>query len=145
MMKHALPLIAASVLAATPLAAGAAETLHLVERASNEHVIDTPPAGDSLGDQLVFVNPMFDAANQKEVGTGNGSCVRTMVGKTWYCNWMIHLAHGQLAVTGTYPDEGDAEFAVVGGTGRYSGARGVLKVHARDAEHTSYDFTVMLR
>jgi hypothetical protein len=68
-----------------------------------------------------------------------------MVGRTWHCNWMIHLAHGQLAVTGTYPDEGDCEFAVVGGTGRYAGARGVVKVHARDAGHTSYDFTVTLR
>jgi allene oxide cyclase len=143
-MKHALPLIATSVLVAASLPAGAAETLRLVERASNEHVIDVAPVGDSLGDQLVFVNPMFDAANQKEVGTSNGFCVRTVVGKTWHCNWMIHLARGQLAVSGTYPDEGDCEFAVVGGIGRYAGARGVIKVHARDAEHTSYDFTVTL-
>jgi hypothetical protein len=144
-MKHALALTSALVLAATSPAAGAAETLHLVERASNEHVIDAPPAGDSLGDQLVFVNPMFDETNQKEVGTSSGFCVRTVVGKTWHCNWMIHLAHGQLAVSGTYPDEGDCEFAVVGGTGRYAGARGVVKVHPRDSEHTSYDFMVKLR
>lgn len=144
-MKHALAPMAALVLAAAPLAAGAAETLHLIEHASNEHVVNAKPAVDALGDQLVFVNPMFDAANQKEVGTSNGSCTRTMVGKTWHCNWMIHLAHGQLAVSGTYPDEGDCDFAVVGGTGRYAGARGVVKVHARDAEHTSYDFTVTLR
>ena len=144
-MKDSLVPFAALALLLFPLAPDAAETTRLVERASNEHVIYVTPGVDSLGNQLVFFNPMFDAANLKEVGSSSGSCVRTTVGRTWHCNWMIQLAHGQFAVAGTYPDEGDCDFAIVGGTGRYAAARGVLKVHPRDAEHASYDFTIVLR
>jgi allene oxide cyclase len=31
--------------------------------------------------------------------------------------------------------------AVTGGTGQYLGARGAMKLHARDAKGTAYDFT----
>ena len=127
------------------LAAHAGETLHLVERATGEQVVDLGAKGDSPGDLLVFSNPLYDAANAKATGSSNGYCVRTVVGKTWQCSWTMQVEGGQLAVAGTDPDHGDADFAIVGGTGRYAGARGSLKVHARDAGNTAYDFTVSLR
>ena len=107
-------------------------------------MLDLGAHGDSLGDLLVFANPLYDAANAKALGTSNGSCVRTVVGKRWQCAWTMTLATGQLQIGGEYPDEGDADFAITGGTGRYAGARGTLHVHARDAGHTSYDFIVSL-
>jgi hypothetical protein len=38
-------------------------------------------------------------------------------------------------------DEGDSLFTVTGGTGKYAGAKGSMKLHSRDAKSTSYDFT----
>jgi hypothetical protein len=38
-------------------------------------------------------------------------------------------------------DAGDSSFAVTGGTGKYAGAKGTMKLHPRDAKSTSYDFT----
>ena len=35
--------------------------------------------------------------------------------------------------------------AVTGGTGKYRGARGEMKLHARDAKGSEYDFTFNLR
>ena len=134
-----LPLIAAA-----PATAFAARTLHWVERASNEHAVDIAPAGDSFGDLLVFANPLFDAANQKAAGESNGYCVRTEPGKSWQCSWTMRLENGQLAVSGTYADVGDSEFIISGGTGAYAGTRGSLKLHARDADHSAYDFIVTL-
>jgi len=140
---HVLALVA--LIGAAPATCLAARTLHWVERATNEHTVDIAPAGDSLGDLLAFVNPLYDAANDKQIGDSNGYCVRTEVGKSWQCAWTTHLEHGQLAVSGTFTDEGDSNFIIVGGSGAFAGARGSLKVHARDATHTSYDFTATLQ
>ena len=143
--RSALALITATLVgAAVPGSSFASTTLKWVERATNEHEVDIAPAGDSFGDLLVFVNPMFDAANAKQVGESNGSCVRTDPGKSWHCAWTMTLAKGQLEISGVYPDKGDMEFAITGGSGEYAGARGTLKVHARDASHSSYDFTATL-
>ncbi len=136
-------LLAVAACIAAPIAR-AAQPIRLVERATNEHVIDLGAQGDSLGDALVFANPLYDASNSKSLGTSNGSCARTVVGQRWQCAWTMTLAAGQLQVAGEYPDDGDADFAITGGTGKYAGARGTLRVHARDAGHTSYDFTVSL-
>jgi hypothetical protein len=135
-------ILMAGVLAAGP--ASAAERLRFVERASDEKVVPVSQAPDAIGDLLVFSNPLYDAADRAAVGTSRGSCVRVELGKWWQCQWTIALARGALEVAGAYPDSGDAEFAIVGGTARYAGARGTLKVHARDAEHSAYDFLVEL-
>ena len=58
---------------------------------------------------------------------------------------LMRLGADELVVAGEYPDEGDADFAITGGTGHRAGARGTLHVHARDAKHTSYDFIVTLQ
>ena len=46
---------------------------------------------------------------------------------------------------GPFLDAGDSVLAVTGGTGRYSGASGEMKLHARDAKGTEYDFIYSLR
>jgi hypothetical protein len=144
-MTKALPVVfilAGALLGTTAHAAG---QLRYVERAVNEKVVDLGAKGDSIGDLLVFLNPLYDADNRNAVGTSHGYCVRIDVGVSWECTWTMKLAAGTLAVHGTYPDEGDSDFAITGGTGRYAGARGALHVHARDTAHTSYDFTIDLR
>ncbi len=136
-------LVAAGLLA--PWTAWPAEQLRLVERASGEQVLHRGPAEDAVGDLIVFANPLYDAADRTPAGASRGYCVRVEVGRWWECRFTLALAAGTLLVAGSYPDEGDAEFGIEGGTGRYAGARGTLKVHARDAAHSSYDFAVALR
>ena len=102
---------------------------------------DLGAKGDSVGDLLVFANKVYDAANKTQLGTDNGYCVRTVVGKRWECFWTLTLKAGQITVEGPFMDSGDSLLAVTGGTGKYAGARGSMKLHPRDPTPTAYDFT----
>jgi hypothetical protein len=119
----------------------AAEQIKLVERPVNETTVDLAVKGDSVGDMLVFANPVFDADNKSQVGSDQGYCVRTIVGKSWECFWTLTLKTGQITIEGPFFDAGDSLFTVTGGTGKYAGAKGSLKLHPRDATPTGYDFT----
>jgi allene oxide cyclase len=132
-------LAAAAALASMP--ALAAEQIVVVERPVGETTVDLGPKGDSVGDLLVFANKVYDAANKAQVGTDNGYCVRTVVGVSWECFWTLTLKAGQITIEGPFMDKGDSLFAVTGGTGKYAGARGSMKLHPRDATPTGYDFT----
>ena len=125
--------------------AWSAETIKLVERPINETTVDLGAKGDSVCDLLTFANPVYDAANKAQVGTDQGYCVRVAVGKSWECIWTLILKSGQITVEGPFMDDGDSTFAVTGGTGKYSGAKGSMKLHPRDATPTGYDFTYLLK
>jgi allene oxide cyclase len=117
--------------------------IHVVEHAITDTVGDVPPKGDSLGDQLAFHNPVFDAVDKKQVGHDNGNCVRTVTGKNgvWECFWTVFLAAGQITVEGPYYTNGtDSLLAITGGTGAYNQVRGQMRLHARNAQGTEYDF-----
>jgi hypothetical protein len=127
-------------LALAASSAFAAEQLKLVERPVGETTVDLAAKGDSVGDMLVFANGVFDAANKTQVGADQGYCVRTVVGKSWECFWTLTLAAGQITVEGPFRDVGDSLLVVTGGTGKYAGAKGSLKLHPRDPTPTGYDF-----
>jgi allene oxide cyclase len=129
---------AAALLAALP--AMAAEQISVVERPVNETTVHRSGDRDTVGDLLVFANKVYDAANKVEVGSDQGYCVRTIAGKSWECFWTLVLKAGQITVEGPFMDSGDSLLAVTGGTGKYAGARGSLKLHPRDATPTGYDF-----
>jgi hypothetical protein len=116
-------------------------TYELVERATTDAVTDTGKKGDSAGDILTFANALYNAANTKKVGTDNGYCVRTVVGKSWECWWTTFLAGGQITVEGPFLDAGPSKLSITGGTGRYSRARGWMDLRARNDKGTEYDFT----
>jgi len=132
---------AAIVLGVMSLPAAAAEKLQLVEHADTDATLDLGAKGDSAGDLLTFANPIYDAANKVRVGSDQGYCVRVIAGKSWECFWTLTLKDGQITIEGPFFDGGDSLMAVTGGTGKYAGARGSLKLHARDAKGTAYDFT----
>jgi allene oxide cyclase len=132
-------LAAATALASMP--ALAAEQIVVVERPVGETTVDLGAKGDSVGDLLVFANKVYDAGNKMQLGTDNGYCVRTVVGKSWECFWTLTLKGGQITVEGPFMDSGDSLLAVTGGTGKYAGARGSMKLHPRDPTPTAYDFT----
>jgi allene oxide cyclase len=123
------------------LPAFAREQIVVVERPVGETTVDLGAKGDSVGDLLVFANKVYDAGNKAQVGTDQGYCVRTIVGKSWECFWTLTLAAGQITVEGPFLDTGDSLMVVTGGTGKYAGAKGSMKLHPRDATPTGYDFT----
>jgi hypothetical protein len=125
--------------------ASAAETLTVVEHATTDAVTDTGDKGDTAGDILTFANEIFDAGNASSVGSDNGWCVRTVVGKAWECFWTASFKDGQITVEGPFLDAGDSVLAITGGTGAYTGARGEMKLHARDAKGSEYDFVYSLQ
>jgi allene oxide cyclase len=125
-------------LAAVPVLA--AERLELVERAVTDTTLDLGAKGDSLGDLLTFANPVFDAGNKTQLGTDQGYCIRVVVGKSYECFWTLLLKDGQITAEGPFYDDKDSVMAVTGGTGKYDGAKGALKLHARDAKGSSYQF-----
>jgi hypothetical protein len=139
MLQSSIRLCAAAALLAA-LPAMAAEQISVVERPVGETTVHRSGNRDSVGDLLVFANKVYDAANKIEVGSDQGYCVRTVAGKSWECFWTLTLKAGQITVEGPFLDSGDSLLAVTGGTGKYAGARGSLKLHPRDATPTGYDF-----
>ena len=140
-MKITMVRMAAFAATFLALPSFAAEQIKVVERPVGETTVDLGAKGDSIGDMLVFANGVFDAANKAQLGSDQGYCVRTIVGKSWECIWTLTLKAGQITVEGPFMDEGDSLFAVTGGTGKYAGAKGSMKLHPRDAKSSSYDFT----
>ncbi len=118
--------------------AARATTIHVVEHATTDVVTDTGKKGDTAGDLLTFANALFDAADKAKVGTDQGFCVRTVVGKAWECWWTATLAKGQLTVEGPFLDSGPSTLAITGGTGAYADARGSMTLKAHGS--TAYDF-----
>ena len=138
--------LSAALASACPISAASAdETLTLVERAASDTVTDLGAQGDSVGDILTFANEVFDKDNANKVGSDNGWCARTVVGKAWECIWTTTLAEGQITVEGPFYDTADSELAVTGGTGEYAEASGSLALHARNDKGTEYDFVYKLK
>jgi allene oxide cyclase len=135
--------LATGLLLASP--AIAAEQIHVVEHAKTDATAHIGKAADNRGDILTFANEVFDAADKTKVGSDQGFCVRVVVGKAFECMWTLSLGDGQITVEGPFLDAGDSVLAVTGGTGKYAGAGGEMKLHARDAKGTEYDFLYSLR
>ena len=144
-MNKTTSLIATAALCVSTAPAWAGEQVKVVEHPINETTVDIGAKGDSVGDLLTFANPVFNAANTTQIGSDQGYCVRVVVGKSWECIWTILLKSGHITVEGPFFDEGDSVFAITGGTGKYSGAKGSMKLHPRDATPTGYDFTYTLK
>jgi len=144
--KLSVTMAAAALLGLSALPAAAAGRLTIVEHPTDERTIHVPGGTeDAVGDTLVFANPVFDAADRKQVGSDQGWCVRTVVGKSWECFWTTILKEGLITVEGPFYDTGDSTFVVTGGSGRYAGAKGSMKLHWRDEKGSAYDFIFDLK
>src|SRR3990172_5611906 len=88
-------LVAAACKSSTDTDSGSADTtstqtIHVVEHADTDVVIDTGKPGDSTGDLLTFHNNLYDESNQSKVGTDQGQCTRIdPKGGTWECIWTV--------------------------------------------------------
>lgn len=89
-------------------------------------VIDIGEAGDSVGDILTFDQPLLDEQG-KQIGNNSGTCIRTRVGHSFQCQWMLALENGSILVAGREFDKGTSHIAIVGGTGQYAGITGRME------------------
>jgi allene oxide cyclase len=118
-------------------------TVHVIEHALTDTVIDTGTTGDSSGDLLTFHNPVFDPKDAAQVGRDQGQCVRIVPGASWECTWTTFLPGGHITVEGPFFDTRDSVIAVTGGTGIYRNARGAMVLRSR-AGGAKFDFVFRL-
>ncbi len=116
------------------------QRIAVIEHATTDTVVDLTANGDSTGDLLTFHNELFDATNTEVVGTSHGDCVRIEVGVSWECRWINTLEDGSITVEGAFFDAAPSAMAITGGTGAYRGARGSMRLVARDDLGTEFDF-----
>jgi Dirigent-like protein len=144
-MRKSLVLFGLVAAVACSLAQAETKKLQLVSVTGPQQISDLGEKGDSPGDILTFTSTIKDAKAEAIVGQDQGYCFRiSPAAHTWECAFSVVLKNGSINVAGTYNDAGDSTFAVVGGTGVYHSARGVLKVHPRDPKVESELFTFEL-
>ena len=120
---------------ATHKQAGATgRTVSVVEHAITDTEVPLAPGGrDKAGDILVFHNPVFNRADKRKVGHDEGFCTRIDVkAGIWECMWTTFLKGGQLTVQGPFYDQKNSVLTITGGTGAYAGARGQMRLAARN-------------
>ncbi len=167
--KHIAALGATAALAAGGIAAqgGSAQapgstklTFFEPEAGSTFRIIDNAPKSPvknpesrkyrfSLGDQLIFTAPLLD----KKGGTRQGRlyAVSTVVGGRTFRNLSAEATatyvltdKSQIDVVGHFKfSSGGPRLAIVGGTGRYEGARGTVS-SVQDKNHNSTDTLTLL-
>jgi allene oxide cyclase len=129
-------------IARTAHAAGT--TVHVIEHAVTDTEIPTGGGKDVKGNILTFNNPIFNAANAKQVGHDEGFCTRLAPKQgIWECLWTTFLAGGQITVQGPFYDTRNSVLSITGGTGAYRNARGQMKLVSRNGGK-AYDFIFQL-
>lgn len=129
-------IVGATLLPATGQIAG--KTFTLCEKDSHDYEaeVDNPPKGFSAGDTFLFAEPEFDKAGDrvgKSFGTGTVLKRLKRDGIVQF-NVSIHLRRGDLELQSTFKFSefgGGHSVAVVGGTGKYSNATGVVRTYNR--------------
>lgn len=117
-----------------------------MEHAVTDKVNPIGKENDNNGDVLTFNNDVYDARNKKKVGTDAGAfcfravvsanwlgyCIRITTGPTgtWDCTWTVFLSAGQISVNGPFFDTADSVLQITGGTGKYKGISGQMKLEA---------------
>lgn len=95
-------------------------------RADGAELVDTGGSGDTVGDIVVFDQPLLDEHGQR-IGNNSGSCIRTRPAHSYQCQWTLTLQDGSIQVAGREFEHGASPIAIVGGTGRYAGIRGEMQ------------------
>ena len=121
-------LSAAAVLSVTACSQHDPQTLITIAdaRIDTARFIDTGEAGDSVGDILVFDQPLLDE-HHRNIGNNSGTCIRTRVDHSFQCQWTLTLDNGSIQVAGREFDRETSAISIVGGTGRYCGITGEMK------------------
>ena len=94
-------------------------------------MIDLEEPGDSIGDILVFDQPLLDK-DYNEIGNNSGTCIRTRVGFSFQCQWTLTFGkkinnNESIVVAGREFDKGTSIVSIIGGTGNYFGISGEME------------------
>lgn len=118
--------------------------LVVIEHADTDVVTDTGAEGDTAGDLLTWANPIYDSADETQIGRDQGDCVRIdpEAGK-WECRWITWVGGGALTVEGPFYDTKDSTLAITGGTGQYNNVRGSMDISV--AGKGEYRFTFWIK
>jgi allene oxide cyclase len=115
-------------------------TVHVIEHAVTDTVVQSGGGVDVTGNTLTFHNKVYDRNDKKQVGTDQGFCMRIFpAAGSWECFWTTFLAHGQITVEGPFYDKKNSVLAITGGTGAYRDARGEMNLNSRHGG-TEFDF-----
>jgi len=95
-------------------------------RIDRAQFIDIGEPGDSVGDILVFDQPLLDE-DLKKIGNNSGTCIRARAGHSFQCQWTLSFANGSIQVAGREFDQGASMISIVGGTGKYTGISGDME------------------
>jgi allene oxide cyclase len=121
-----------------------ATTVRVVEHAITDTEIPTGGGKDVKGNILTFNNPVFDAADKKQVGHDEGFCTRIAPKQgIWECLWTTFLKGGQITVQGPFYDTHNSVLSVTGGTGAYKSNRGQMVLKSLNGGK-EYDFIFQL-
>jgi hypothetical protein len=148
MYRNALIVVAlagAGAVALTSAASGGRQptaiTIHAHSKLEHGQLVENAPQGRSAGDVLIFTEQLLDTRGRK-IGSDAASCTYLFDQRS-QCTGTYVLPGGQLMVqliqpgpTGVYTQ------AIVGGTGRYAQARGVVVVNQQS---TGDRFTFRIR
>ena len=88
-------------------------------------LVDLGETGDSVGDMVVFDQPLLDQ-DGAVIGNNSGVCIRTRVGHSYQCQWTLTFDDGSIQVAGREADQGSSAISIVGGTGAYTGISGAM-------------------
>ncbi len=80
---------------------------------------------DSVGDLLVFHQPLLDTSMQS-IGQNSGFCIRTRIASSFQCQWTLQIKDGSIQVAGQEFDQGSSRLSIIGGTGKYAGIYGEM-------------------
>lgn len=117
-----------------------ATTMHVIEHATTDKVIDTGKKGDTSGDLLTWHNKIYDETDSSVVGSDQGDCIRISPKQgTWECRWITWLDGGSITVEGPFYDTKDGVLAITGGTGAYAGVSGDMQLLSKNGG-AEYDF-----
>jgi hypothetical protein len=140
----------AGFVVAGPAGATSQGVLRLHERASAERLVGAVTnSRPAQGDQYIFASDLFAPSGAK-VGTGAGVCtvVSAAASPQALCQVTRTLAQGQVVTTGVTPfgpQKPSFTTAIVGGTGKYRGTKGVETVADRpNAAQNGSDITLRL-
>lgn len=114
------------------------QTLVTIADARSEaaQLVDLGEDGDSVGDLVVFDQPLLDQHGTR-IGSNSGVCVRTRVAHSYQCQWTLTLADGSIQVAGRETDRGTSAISIVGGSGAYAHISGsMLSTNNNDGTFT---------
>jgi hypothetical protein len=145
-MLRLIPLVALLALAvvvgsgtlasASPATASQTMTLIAVDLPKSELYVDAGAKGESPGDTMFFRENLLRGG--KRAGGSEVMCVfaNRNAGR---CQGTLRLAGGTLEAAGGIHFDGTFSLPIVGGTGNYAGAGGVLRVIAVSEKRSRYE------